>query len=386
MKIFQTKRDLLKRVQINPRKYSYEEKYVRKQRKRRNIKEEQTSKEKVHQENTFAIFRFIDTKDPTPERNATLNDTAVSPLKQENESEVCKENVDVDVLDKIRNICPFCNKQFGSEQNVERHVMAVHQRQFKCDMCKRSYNTQTALDMHKVIHRPDYFFECSTCHVKYKSEGGLKRHQLRVHDKNCPIYVCEHCGRSYKLKIDLTNHIKKVHPFELQICRYCGKEVADVKGHEYIHQGRARKKLYNYPCHLCPRKFCHRSRLDMHLLQHESGFKCTDCGLQFLNSRELKNHKRFKHSRPSSSTCIFCQKVFTCVSNFHQHVLTHAGIRPYKCDICEEDFTQRSSLLRHRRNHPGPLPQLALASPQIADLARSYMQKFQNGQIDKASR
>ncbi|XP_043489563.1 zinc finger protein 675-like [Polistes fuscatus] len=343
--------------------------------------QEEEEEERVHQESTFVIFQFVNAGESISETNTLIRKRTT----MDSSVKMYKENVEVDLLDKIRNVCPFCDKQFSNEQNVERHVMVVHQKQYKCDMCKRSYNTQTALDVHKVIHRPDYFFECMECHVKYKSEGGLKRHNIRAHDRNNPVFVCEQCGRSYKLKIDLTNHIKKAHPFELQICRYCGKEVRDVKGHEYIHQRKAHKKLYNFPCHLCPQKFCHRSRLDRHLLQHENGFKCTDCSESFIGSRELKSHKRFKHSRPSSSTCIFCQKVFTCVSNFHQHVLTHAGIRPYKCDICEEDFTQRSSLLRHRRNHPGPLPPLVLPSPQIAELARSYMQKFQNGQIDKTS-
>ncbi|CAK9795580.1 Zinc finger protein 93 [Anthophora quadrimaculata] len=298
---------------------------------------------------------------------------------------VKKDEAEVDqVLDKIKNTCPFCEKRFDNAKKVENHVTYVHRKPYKCDMCKRGCHTARALEEHKMIHRPDYFFECEICHVKYKSEDSLKRHNMRTHSDYESKYVCEHCGRSYKLKIDLTHHMKRTHVSELQICRFCGKEVKDVKGHEWRHQKRNKEVKYEHTCHLCRKKFHHRSRLDNHLRLHEKGFKCEECGKEYRGTRELMSHKRFKHGQAKISTCILCQKAFPSSSNFYQHVLTHAGIRPYKCDVCEEDFTQRSSLLRHRRHHPGPLPPLHSTHPQIAELARSYLQKLQSDQIDKS--
>lgn len=296
-----------------------------------------------------------------------------------------KDMTEVDaVMENVRNTCPFCEKHFDNAKKVERHVRYVHRKPYQCNKCKRTCYTPRALEEHKRIHRPDYFFECKICHVKYKSREGLKRHYIRTHSDHESRFVCEHCGRSYKLKIDLTHHMKRTHASQLQICRFCGKEVKDVKGHEWRHQKRNREIKYEYPCHLCRKKFHHRSRLDSHLMLHEKGFKCEQCGKEYTGTRELMSHKRFKHGQTNISTCILCQKTFPSISNFYQHVLTHAGIRPYKCDICEEDFTQRSSLLRHRRNHPGPLPPLSSTHPQIAELARSYLQKVQSDHIDKS--
>lgn len=293
-----------------------------------------------------------------------------------------KEEVEVDqVLDKIKNTCPFCEKHFDNAKKVENHVIYVHRKPYKCDMCKRTCHTARALEEHKMIHRSDYFFECNICRVKYKSEDSLKRHNMRTHSDYESKYICEHCGRSYKLKTDLTHHVKRSHASELQICRFCGKEVKNVKAHEWRHQKRDKETTYVHTCHLCRKKFLHRSRLDNHLRLHEKGFKCEQCGKEYDGTRELMNHKRFKHGRVKIFTCVLCQKAFPSSSNFYQHVLTHAGIRPYKCDVCEEDFTQRSSLLRHRRHHPGPLPPLHSTHPQIAELARNYLQKLQ---IDKS--
>lgn len=297
-----------------------------------------------------------------------------------------KEITEVDeVMEKIRNTCPFCEKHFDNTKKVERHVRYVHRKPYQCDKCKTACYTPRALEEHKRTHRPDYFFECKICHVKYKSEDGLKRHCVRTHSNHEPRFVCEYCGRSYKLKIDLAHHMKRTHVSELQICRFCGKKVKDVKGHEWRHQKRNREIKYEYPCHLCRKKFHHRSRLDNHLILHKKGFKCKDCGKEYTGTRELMSHKRFKHGQTNISTCILCQKAFLSISNYYQHVLTHASIRPYKCDVCEKDFTQRSSLLRHRRHHPGPLPPLSSPHPQIAELARNYLEKIQSDHIDKSS-
>lgn len=296
-----------------------------------------------------------------------------------------KETTEVDeIMEKIRNTCPFCEKHFDNAKKVERHVRHVHRKPYQCDKCKKACYTSTALEAHKRIHQPDYFFECEICHVKYKSEDGLKRHYVRIHSDYESRFVCEYCGRSYKLKIDLTHHMKRIHVLELQICRFCGKKVKDVKGHEWRHQKRNRDIKYEYSCHLCRKKFHHRSRLDKHLMLHKKGFKCEDCGKEHSGTRELMSHKRFKHGQTNISTCILCHKTFLSPSNFYQHVLTHASIRPYKCDVCEKDFTQRSSLLRHRKHHPGPLPPLLSSHPQIAELARNYLEKFQSDHIDKS--
>jgi len=300
-------------------------------------------------------------------------------------SSSCKETTEVDeVMEKIRDTCPFCEKHFDNAKKVERHVKCVHRKPYQCDRCKRTCYTPKALEAHKIIHMPDYFFECKICYVKYKSEDGLKRHYIRTHSDYESRFVCEHCGRSYKLKIDLTHHMKRTHVLELQICRFCGKKVKDVKGHEWRHQKRNREIKYEYPCHLCRKKFHHRSRLDNHLMLHRKGFKCEICGKEYMGTRELTNHKRFKHGQTNISTCILCQKTFLSISNFYQHVLTHASIRPYKCDVCEKDFTQRSSLLRHRKHHSGSLPPLLSSHPQIADLARNYLEKIQSNHVDKS--
>ncbi|XP_076238965.1 uncharacterized protein LOC143182094 isoform X5 [Calliopsis andreniformis] len=219
------------------------------------------------------------------------------------------DQAEVDLLEEVRTTCPFCGKRLTSVERLEYHVMCVHRQPHQCDKCKKAFQTEQALEDHKVIHRPDYFFKCEVCHVKYKSEGTMKRHVLRVHTLKESKYICEHCGRGYKLKIDLTQHIKRNHCMEDQVCRFCGKVVKDVKSHEWRHQRQLREDRRQFACHMCDKKFCHNSRLDKHLRLHEKGFKCDECGKEFRGTKELTSHKHGTHGRGKTWTCEVCQKV-----------------------------------------------------------------------------
>lgn len=181
------------------------------------------------------------------------------------------DDVEVDqVSNNIRNTYPFCEKWFDYAKKIENHVIYVHRKPYKCDMCKRTCHTARALKEHKMIHRSDYFFECNICHVKYKNDS-LKKHNMRLYGKYESKYICEHC--SYKLKTNLTHHMKRLHTSELQICRFCGKKVKNVKIHECRHQKHDKEIKYFHTCHLCRKQFLHRSRLNNYLRLHEKGFK-----------------------------------------------------------------------------------------------------------------
>lgn len=51
--------------------------------------------------------------------------------------------------------------------------------------------------------------------------------------------------------------------------------------------------------------------------------------------------------------CDLCEKDFTQKRNLKEHVRRHAGERPYKCEECEKDFTHKRILQEHMRVHTG---------------------------------
>ena len=279
-------------------------------------------------------------------------------------------------LDYVRNSCPYCDKDFADERRVECHVRNVHRKPFKCDLCRRQYYSKEKLDVHRTSHNTNSHFECSVCHFKYKREETLQLHFLRVHSDCAAIFGCDHCGKRYKIKQDLLLHINQVHMSTYQVCRYCGKEVKNVKAHEWHHLNQMNPEITGqiYKCKMCYKKFKSESKLENHLMRHVQRYSCGICDAKFSGPGQLINH-RATH-RPATK-CKFCDKVFTSMSNYYQHILMHAKVRPYKCDLCFDNFTQRSTLVRHwKTNHPKHTD-VKIAQVPIAEMARRVLDSFE---------
>ena len=51
-------------------------------------------------------------------------------------------------------------------------------------------------------------------------------------------------------------------------------------------------------------------------------------------------------------TCIAgCDKEFNRPDKLKAHIITHSGIRPFKCDHCCKYFARKSNLDEHMRLH-----------------------------------
>merc|ERR1712098_810476 len=109
------------------------------------------------------------------------------------------------------------------------------------------------------------------------------------------------------------------HSNVLESCPQCGKEVKNLKNHEFnMHQN---KTTISVKCDLCPKEFKSQSLLKKHKECHGDGTN-------------------------NDITCDICKKTFK-KSSLKHHNLIHSGIKSHQCNKCDKSFTQKGVLKRH---------------------------------------
>lgn len=173
----------------------------------------------------------------------------------------------------------------------------------ECDTCGQRFRTKENLKLHKTSHTGEKPYACSTCGQTFSRKRDMRRHQC-IHTKELP-YACELCPSKFDKKPSLEKHIQ-LHASGVEF-HHC------VECHKFFRSGKTLKKHQTwhnkempYPCHLCPKSFTRKSRLDDHMLTHvpsdlrEKPHACPLCKKRFFWPNDLQRHVRSMHSEDKS--------------------------------------------------------------------------------------
>ncbi|XP_018530610.1 zinc finger protein 131 [Lates calcarifer] len=191
------------------------------------------------------------------------------------------------------------------------------------------------------ISQVDNMFRCNKCDRSFKLYYHLKQH-LKTHLGSLEKpHVCNHCGKAYTREGALKQHISTFH-FDAE---------------ELSRNQKPQKKVH--VCEYCKKHFDHFGHFKEHLRKHtgEKPYECPDCHERFARNSTLKCHMAAcqngagaKKGRKKLYECQVCSSVFNSWDQFKDHLVSHTGVKPNHCTMCDMWFTHPKELKAHLKD------------------------------------
>lgn len=245
-------------------------------------------------------------------------------------------------------------------------------RKFECGICLKKYKSKTILREHLKTHSNIKDFLCPICNKEFRRYYSMKCHIVRMHRitsskkdesgseiiestsvgiKDCPkVHQCHICKFSFDKLYRLKNHLT-VHSNEKNfICDVCGRAFR-LKKLLMVHLKRVHLKVKNHKCNICSYVSFERNDLIEHMRMHtgERSCLCDVCGKSFWGHTQLAAHKQTH--RDFTFFCQFCDYKSRKKALLKVHMVKHTQEKNYLCDICHKKFSQKSTLNVHKNTH-----------------------------------
>lgn len=126
-------------------------------------------------------------------------------------------------------ICDFCTKEFGSKENLSRHLK-IHEnaRRYECDLCDARFNTALLLSRHRRLH---VYIKCGHCEQEFQFRSQYKTHHRADHPKLPKSAHMMQQGKNNEIIV--TNDVPKVNSNEfIEICMGCNKSFRSKRGYK----------------------------------------------------------------------------------------------------------------------------------------------------------
>ncbi|KAJ8278482.1 hypothetical protein GJAV_G00088090, partial [Gymnothorax javanicus] len=88
----------------------------------------------------------------------------------------------------------------------------------------------------------------------------------------------------------------------------------------------------------------------IHIRESDKLYRCDHCQESFSQKSLLNKHHKI-HTSEKPYKCDQCERRFRHKYALQRHYRIHTGVKPYKCDQCEKHFRDKCDLQRHYQIH-----------------------------------
>lgn len=225
-----------------------------------------------------------------------------------------EHNIDMELYS-----CPHCAFKTPILSRLNNTHMKIHSdtRDFKCDLCPKTFKNARQMKNHRRIHtrsQAPTISQCKYCGQSFYSAKHLKEHSL-THSESLDerpqssSFPCDVCHETFRSKQKLRVHHQTHFDDKRFVCEFdCGYKSND---------------------HNAMRR--HRS---MH--NKEVKYKCSVCSFQCIQSTNYKNHIMRKHPEAAKELMYICERCnFVTVNKrmYELHCLNHDNQRQSSVDL-----------------------------------------------------
>lgn len=298
--------------------------------------ENQTKMFEYYQELTNSKIEKIETNHETEEESNVQNDLKPTSNSEEYQIESLDETLVFDekprtigskTQEKTRKMCQLCGLSFASN-GLYHHFLRQHTSdpRFVCDFCGKGFRVKHDLREHLKIHQSRESrmkFKCVFCPSEFLSKSAVKNHEHIFHSdvvEEHPCLVID-CGKIFSSRMKLFQHRSTVHSKGHFACSQCDKFYSGKNSlQKHIIKNHGEKT----PCKVCGKLFAPGMFLNRHLKSHgPPEFICTfeNCKKEFHSRSALGYHIESNHKDPQEVLyCTTCQAPYNSIRNLNRHI------------------------------------------------------------------
>ncbi|XP_057327876.1 zinc finger protein 782-like [Microplitis mediator] len=198
-------------------------------------------------------------------------------------------------------------------------------------------------------------YVCHECHKLFISAEKYNEHVL-INHKNRKCLKSDGFNKEANKKLNFQNPLeeKKIYKHPCPHCTHTSKTMSALKMHLTSHSDER-----PYQCPHCNHTFKIKYHLKYHLRIHSSyrPYKCPNCAYESVRLCDLKCHLRVHTSEKNkiyTLECLFCPEKFSDRYSLMLHKKVHKKGRRYYCTECSYSVSQANNAKNHfEKKHIG---------------------------------